>query len=125
MGAIWLLFIAWSYTALPVVKARGSMSGGEPLPKIEERYEELKSYCMALGLASGKEGIAPERKTTLFIGEHSDLSNIHITARLRIENNNGSVGYSVRCTYPRWSGSGSEDYKNLVQDLTGIIREVN
>jgi hypothetical protein len=76
MGAIWLLFIAWSYTALPVVKSRGSMSGGESLPKIEERYEDLKSYCMALGLASGKEGITPERKTTLFVGEHSDLSNI-------------------------------------------------
>jgi hypothetical protein len=127
MGAFWLLFLVWSYTALPVYKARGSMSGGESLQKTEVRYKKLKSYCTTLGLASGEEATTSDRKTTLFVGEHADLSNIYITTRMSIgnEENNGPVGYNVKCTYPRWSGSGSEDYKKLIQDLNEIIREEN
>ena len=123
MGAFWLLFILWSYTALPVIKAQGSISEEESLLKIEAKYADLRSYCSTLGLASGKEGITSDRKTTLFVGEYSNLSNIHIVLQKRTKDNKGSVGYSVKCTYPRWKGSGFEDYKKLIQDLSRIIRE--
>lgn len=122
MGAIWLLFIAWSYVKLPVVRQSGSTAYTSQL-SAEERYVELKSYCSTLGMASEKEGITPEKKTALFVGEHADLSNISITARLRFEDGQrqSSIGYSLKCTHSRWSGNGSDDYKNLAQKLTGII----
>ncbi len=126
MGAIWLLYIAWSYIALPAIKQRGSTVYTSQL-NAEDRYTGLKSYCSSLGLASEKEGVTPEKKTTLFVGEHADLSNISIIARLRFDDDPDrcSVGYSLKCTYPRRSGSGSEDYKKLVQELAEIIGKEN